>query len=88
MRFVTNEYNLERIYFMDTVQINTVKCSAPRYILPGLLAIGISLCAGNGASAVTFPGENWEQRTPAEMSLDPNKLDRIAAMLGSSGCII
>jgi CubicO group peptidase (beta-lactamase class C family) len=46
------------------------------------------LLVGSASGAVTFPGANWELRTPVEMGLDAAKLDQIAGKLGSSGCII
>lgn len=65
-----------------------MRCSAFRYILFVLLVIGIRLRPTHSVMAVTFPGERWELRDPTKMGLDFAKLDRIAAMLGSSGCIV
>ena len=67
--------------------MRSVKSTLFRHILFGLLVIGMNRCVGSDV-IVTYPDERWEHRDPAEMGLDPNKLDRIATMLGSSGCIV
>jgi len=89
---VTNEHIVDRIYsmygFMYGFQAKSVILSVLPSALLGLLAMGIRMCPARGSPAVTFPGDRWEQRDPAEMGLDPAGLDRIATMLGSSGCII
>ncbi|OHB78860.1 MAG: hypothetical protein A2Z25_23760 [Planctomycetes bacterium RBG_16_55_9] len=71
------------MFYADSAMLSIVRC-----VLLGLLAMGTNRCAGRETPAVTFPGESWVQRDPAAMGLDPNKLDRIATLLGSSGCII
>jgi CubicO group peptidase (beta-lactamase class C family) len=65
-----------------------MKRLASRRITFLLLTMVMSLCSTRSVGAMTFPGEKWEMRDPAEMGLDPNTLDRIAEMLGSSGCIV
>jgi len=35
-----------------------------------------------------YPREQWETRTPAELVLDAQKLDAIAAVLQGRGCIV
>jgi CubicO group peptidase (beta-lactamase class C family) len=40
------------------------------------------------AQAATFPGTNWEARTPAQVGLDVAKLDSIRSYLGGRGCIV
>ena len=39
------------------------------------------------AGAATFPGTNWDTRTPAAVGLDKSKLDAIASYMGGRGCI-
>jgi hypothetical protein len=42
--------------------------------------------AGSGGNV--FPGASWEQRNPADLGLDPAKLDELAERLGGRGCIV
>lgn len=73
---------------MDAFKANRMTLAMLLNIVLGLLAPSATVCSGRGTTAVAFPGERWEQRDPAEMGLDAAKLDRIAEMLGSSGCIV
>jgi CubicO group peptidase (beta-lactamase class C family) len=40
------------------------------------------------ADSRTYPGRTWETRTPAQVGLDPEKLEAIALTLGGRGCIV
>lgn len=35
-----------------------------------------------------FPGEHWQEKSPAEFGLDPEAIDAVATALGSRGCIV
>ena len=35
-----------------------------------------------------FPGEHWQEKSPAELGLDADRLDEVATALGSRGCVI
>lgn len=37
---------------------------------------------------VVYPGEQWAEKAPAELKLDPARLDAVADALGGRGCII
>src|ERR1039458_4410442 len=49
-------------------------------------ALILSLTFFGGAA--TFPGTNWEGRTPAGVGLDKSKLDAISSYMGGRGCIV
>lgn len=36
----------------------------------------------------TYPGKTWETRTPAQVGLNPEKVDAIALALGGRGCLV
>ncbi len=40
------------------------------------------------ADGRTYPGRTWEPQTPAQVGLDPAKLEAIALALGGRGCIV
>ncbi|MBX3414291.1 MAG: DUF5060 domain-containing protein [Pirellulales bacterium] len=54
------------------------------------LALLAVLCssATTTAGERVFPGEHWQEKTPAELGLDPDAIDAVATALGSRGCII
>jgi CubicO group peptidase (beta-lactamase class C family) len=37
---------------------------------------------------ITFPGADWETRTPAEVGVDAMRIDQFAASVGGDGCIV
>ena len=47
-------------------------------------AVGIA----SGTAEPTFPGASWQQKTPAELGLDKDRLEAVAAALGGRGCIV
>lgn len=46
---------------------------------------GTTWCA---ADERVFPAEHWQEKAPAELGLDPARLDAVAVALGGRGCII
>ena len=40
------------------------------------------------AGEVVFPAEHWQEKAPAELGLDPARLDAVAVALGGRGCIV
>lgn len=40
------------------------------------------------AGEAVFPGEHWQEKPPAELGLDPAKLDAVATALGGRGAVI
>ena len=48
----------------------------------------LALFLTSWAGAATFPGINWQTRTPAEAGLDVAKLQAIQSYLGGRGCVI
>jgi len=56
----------------------------PAWSVPTALALSFTCWAG----AATFPGTNWETRTPAAVGLDVAKLDAVQSYLGGRGCIV
>ena len=54
----------------------------------GSLLTALTLSLTFWAGAATFPGTNWETRTPAAVGLDVAKLDAIQSYLGGRGCIV
>ncbi len=54
-----------------------------------LLFVCNSGAVNNAAAAdVAFPAGSWQQKSPAELGLDPARLDAVAAALGSCGCAV
>ena len=51
----------------------------------GLRALSIgALIAGPTQAQTIFPGATWTTRSPAEVGMDPSRLDAIAAQLGGA----
>jgi CubicO group peptidase (beta-lactamase class C family) len=50
--------------------------------------LGVPPASAAPARAVVFPGETWEQRAPAEVGLDPARLDAFAVQAGGDGVIV
>ncbi len=40
------------------------------------------------SATAVFPGESWPQRNPADVGLDPAKLDELEQRLGGRGCVV
>jgi CubicO group peptidase (beta-lactamase class C family) len=63
-----------------------------RRVIPRLLSLAatitLSLPSMTAASEPVFPGENWQTRPPAELGLDPARLDAVAEALGGRGAIV
>ena len=51
-------------------------------------ALILGLVTTGTAGEIVFPGERWEQRSPAELGLDAEKLEAFAARIGGDGVII
>ncbi|MGD9722881.1 MAG: DUF5060 domain-containing protein [Pirellulales bacterium] len=41
-----------------------------------------------GAAEPVFPAEHWQEKSPADLGLDPERLDAVAAALGGRGCLV
>ncbi|MGE3313561.1 MAG: DUF5060 domain-containing protein, partial [Planctomycetaceae bacterium] len=54
------------------------------------LILTISLTAGQTSVAAdsAFPGKEWSRKSPAELGLNPDLVDGVAAALGGRGCVI
>jgi CubicO group peptidase (beta-lactamase class C family) len=59
---------------------------AKRIICGALLTI--CALASQVAVATIFPGKSWELRDPAQLGMDPARLDQLATRLGGRGCLI
>jgi hypothetical protein len=55
-------------------------------VLGGLSARAMS--ESSCTAGCTDPGQTWATRTPAQVGLDPEKLEAIAVALGGRGCIV
>jgi len=59
--------------------------------LRALLWMPVLLAFSAGAASAgesVFPGTEWARKPPAELQLDPNLVDGVAAALGGRGCFI
>ncbi len=52
-----------------------------------VLSMLLASCACRAADLV-FPAEHWQEKAPAELGLDPTRLDAVATALGGRGCIV
>lgn len=63
-----------------------------RTLCAALLLSGCWLVAASGSSVragdVVFPGEQWQEKAPAELGLDSARLDAVAQALGGRGCVV
>lgn len=62
-----------------------------RFAVLSLLILGVWQSGENApllAQERVFPGAEWQSRSPAELGLDGEKLERLGKLLGSRGCII
>jgi CubicO group peptidase (beta-lactamase class C family) len=53
-----------------------------------LLTSPFTPTAGASADENAFPGTEWQEKSPAELTLDDESLNAVATALGSRGCII
>lgn len=54
----------------------------------GIMMAALNLSLNFWVRGATFPGVNWEMRTPAAVGLDIAKLDAIQNYLGGRGCVV
>jgi len=52
-----------------------------------LLAFAVASASAHAAEPA-FPGKSWQQKSAAELGLDPKRLEAVAAALGGRGCIV
>ena len=62
--------------------------SGRRGAVPTLISTDTVVPLSAGMPKDVFPGQAWEPRSPAQVGMDTARLDRIAATLGSSGCVV
>ena len=54
-----------------------------------LVAVGVLLSAAQAAAGeAVFPGRTWATKTPAEVGMDPKKLDTLRDYVRGRGCIV
>lgn len=59
-----------------------------KYTNCGLLLICTFTAPIALAADTTFPGKTWQAKPPAELGLEPSRLEAVAQALGGRGCIV